>query len=83
VIDWFPIRLSFAVATAATLIALVAGSALAWLLARKNFPGRNLIDALVTLPLVLPPTVLGYYCWSCSAHDRRSAHFWIARLVFD
>src|ERR687892_2058017 len=60
-IDWFPIKLSFAVAGAATLIALVAGSALAWLLARKRFPGRNLIDALVTLPLVLPPTVLGYY----------------------
>jgi molybdate transport system permease protein len=60
-IDWFPIRLSFAVATAATIIALIAGSALAWLLARKNFPGRNLIDSLVTLPLVLPPTVLGYY----------------------
>src|SRR6185295_5434083 len=60
-VDWFPIRLSFAVASAATLIALVAGSALAWLLARKRFPGRNLIDAIVTLPLVLPPTVLGYY----------------------
>jgi molybdate transport system permease protein len=61
VIDWFPIRLSFAVAAAATLIALVAGSALAWLLARKRFPGRNVVDALITLPLVLPPTVLGYY----------------------
>ncbi len=60
-IDWFPIRLSFAVAGAATLIALVAGSALAWLLARKRFPGRNVVDALITLPLVLPPTVLGYY----------------------
>src|ERR1041385_4594914 len=60
-INWFPIRLSFAVATAATLIALIAGSSLAWLLARKRFPGRNLVDALVTLPLVLPPTVLGYY----------------------
>ena len=60
-INWFPIRLSFTVATAATLIALVAGSALAWLLARKRFPGRNLLDALITLPLVLPPTVLGYY----------------------
>ena len=60
-INWFPIRLSFVVATAATLIALIAGSALAWLLARKRFPGRNLVDALVTLPLVLPPTVLGYY----------------------
>ena len=60
-INWFPIRLSFAVATAATLIALIAGSGLAWILARKRFPGRNLVDALVTLPLVLPPTVLGYY----------------------
>src|SRR4026207_772016 len=59
--DWFPIRLSFAVAGAATLIALVAGSGLAWLLARKRFPGRNVLDALITLPLVLPPTVLGYY----------------------
>jgi molybdate transport system permease protein len=60
-IDWFPIRLSFAVATAATVVALIAGSALAWLLARKRFPGRDLIDSLITLPLVLPPTVLGYY----------------------
>ena len=60
-IDWFPIRLSFAVASAATLIALSAGSGLAWLLARKRLPGRNLIDAIITLPLVLPPTVLGYY----------------------
>jgi molybdate transport system permease protein len=60
-IDWFPIRLSFAVATAATLIALIAGSALAWMLARTRFPGRNLLDAVITLPLVLPPTVLGYY----------------------
>ena len=60
-IDWFPIRLSFTVATAATLVALLAGSMLAWLLARKRFPGRNVIDALVTLPLVLPPTVMGYY----------------------
>ena len=60
-IDWFPIKLSFAVASAATLIALVIGSALAWVLARKRFPGRDLIDVIVTLPLVLPPTVLGYY----------------------
>jgi molybdate transport system permease protein len=63
-INWFPIQLSFAVATAATAIALVAGSLLAWVLARKRFPGRNLIDAIVTLPLVLPPTVLGYYLLS-------------------
>jgi len=60
-IDWFPIRLSFVVAGTATLIALVVGASLAWLLARRRFPGRELLDALVTLPLVLPPTVLGYY----------------------
>src|SRR5947209_9802258 len=60
-IDWFPIKLSFLVAGVATLIALVAGSALAWLMARKRFFGRDLLDAIITLPLVLPPTVLGYY----------------------
>jgi molybdate transport system permease protein len=60
-IDWFPIRLSFVVAGTATLVALVIGASLAWLLARRRFPGRELLDALVALPLVLPPTVLGYY----------------------
>lgn len=60
-IDWFPIRLSFVVAATATLVALVVGAGLAWLLARRRFPGRELLDALVALPLVLPPTVLGYY----------------------
>jgi len=59
--DWFPIRLSFQVAILATLIALVAGVAGGWLLARRNFRGRELLDAVLTLPLVLPPTVLGYY----------------------
>lgn len=60
-IDWFPVKLSFMVASVATALALVVGGALAWLLARKRFPGRDILDALITLPLVLPPTVLGYY----------------------
>src|SRR5262245_1609369 len=60
-IDWFPVRLSFQVATLATIIALVSGVAVAYLLARRRLPARELIDSLVTLPLVLPPTVLGYY----------------------
>ncbi len=60
-IDWFPIRLSFLVATAATLVALSMGGGVAWILARRRFPGRDVLDAIVTLPLVLPPTVLGYY----------------------
>src|SRR5262249_43242219 len=60
-IDWFPIRLSFQVAAIATVIALASGVAIGYLLARTRVPGRELIDAIVTLPLVLPPTVLGYY----------------------
>lgn len=60
-IDWFPIKLSFFVAAAATIISVSVGGALAWLLSRRNFPGRDLLDTAVTLPLVLPPTVLGYY----------------------
>jgi molybdate transport system permease protein len=59
--DWEPLKLSFQVATLATLLALGMGLALATLLARGRFPGRDLLDALVTAPLVLPPTVLGYY----------------------
>jgi molybdate transport system permease protein len=61
VIDWFPIKLSLLVASAATVIALVVGAAIALLLARGRFFGRDVIDAVISLPLVLPPTVLGYY----------------------
>jgi len=59
--QWEPLWLSFQVAAVATLIAVVAGVAIATALARWTFPGRELVDALVTLPIVLPPTVLGYY----------------------
>lgn len=60
-IDWFPLWLSLGVAALATLISLLLGIWLAWLLANRNFHGRELLDAIVTLPLALPPTVLGYY----------------------
>lgn len=60
-IDWFPLWLSLEVATLATVLSLCLGTWLAWLLANKEFPGKDLLDALTTLPLALPPTVLGYY----------------------
>jgi molybdate transport system permease protein len=60
-IDWTPLRLSFFVALAATAIALAIGLPCAWLLARRQFRGRTVLEALGSLPLVLPPTVLGYY----------------------
>ncbi len=59
--DWFPLWLSLRVATLATLISAMVGLPLAWWLAHGKFRGKGLLDALVTLPLVLPPTVLGYY----------------------
>jgi molybdate transport system permease protein len=60
-IDWFPLWLSLRVATISTAVALVVGLWLAWLLANRTFRGKEVLDAAVTLPLVLPPTVLGYY----------------------
>jgi molybdate transport system permease protein len=58
---WHPLLLSFEVAFIATAIAAVAGVALGALLALRRFPGRELVDVLVTSPLLVPPTVLGYY----------------------
>lgn len=59
--NWQPLVLSFEVASAATLLAAILGVALAGLMARARFPGSDLVDALITAPMVLPPTVLGYY----------------------
>ncbi|NJP53858.1 molybdate ABC transporter permease subunit [Streptomyces sp. SBST2-5] len=56
---WQALQLSLICATAATAVSLVVGVPLAWLLARVEFPGRGLVRALVTLPLVLPPVVGG------------------------
>jgi molybdate transport system permease protein len=60
-VDLFPVWLSLRVSLTATALTLVTGVPLAWLLARRRFPGRQLLEAAVVLPLVLPPTVLGYY----------------------
>src|SRR4029434_1742617 len=59
--DWFPVLLSLRVSLLATLLTIGVGVPLAWLLARKRFPGREIVSALLLTPLVLPPTVLGYY----------------------
>jgi molybdate transport system permease protein len=59
--DWFPVGLSLRVALLATVITAVIGVPLAWVMARRQFPGRDLVSATLLTPLVLPPTVLGYY----------------------
>lgn len=60
-IDWFPLWLSLRVASMATVFVLTLGTFFAYLLSHKKFRGKNLLESLITLPLVLPPTVLGYY----------------------
>ena len=59
--DFFPLWLSLKVSVTATILTVATGLPLAWVLALKRFPGRDLAEAVVVLPLVLPPTVLGYY----------------------
>src|SRR5919108_5219416 len=58
--EWIAIRLSLKIALVATAVALPFGIAIAWLLARKDFWGKALLDGLVHMPLVLPPVVTGY-----------------------
>ena len=58
--EWTAILLSLRIAIVATMVALPFGIAVAWLLARKDFWGKSLVDGIIHLPLVLPPVVTGY-----------------------
>jgi molybdate transport system permease protein len=58
--DAAPLALTLRVAFFATGLALVFGVALGWLFSRTRLPGRSLLEALCMLPLVLPPTVIGF-----------------------
>jgi molybdate transport system permease protein len=58
--EWAAIELSFRVAVVAALASLPFGVAIAWLLARGTFRGKTVVDAVVHLPLVMPPVVTGY-----------------------
>ncbi len=60
-IDWFPLWLSLRVSAIATVLAVVFGVALAYLLAKWQSRWTSVVEAVFTLPIVLPPTVLGYY----------------------
>ena len=60
-IDLFPLYLTLKVSIFATFFSIIIGLCLAWLMARKDFFGKGILDAVVMQPLVIPPTVLGYY----------------------
>ena len=57
----FSIRLSLQVAVVSTALIVLTGLPVAYFLARRDFRGKELLDVLFTIPLVLPPTVTGYY----------------------
>jgi|GEM_PF-301267 len=61
IFPWSALRISLQVTAVATIAIALLGVALALLLARKRFRGKLLLETLITLPLVLPPSVLGYY----------------------
>jgi molybdate transport system permease protein len=60
-VDLFPLWLSIGVSLVATVATVMIGMPIAWLLAKRSFPGRELLGSVVVVPLVLPPTVVGYY----------------------
>ncbi len=59
--DWVALGLSLRLAAVTVVLLLLVGTPLAWWLARTSWRGRFLVEAVVALPLVLPPTVLGFY----------------------
>jgi molybdate transport system permease protein len=74
--DWFPLWLSLRVAIVATVLAGTTGIAIAYLLSKARLRGRGLIEAIVTLPIVLPPTVLGYYLLTNLGVHSQAGHAW-------
>lgn len=58
--DWFPVLLSIRVALIAVTVVLITGLPLSRLLSRLEFPGKDVLESLITLPMVLPPSVIGY-----------------------
>lgn len=58
---WSPLRLSIQVSLISTILVAITGAALGYLFSRRNFFAKDFIDAALTLPMVLPPTVTGYY----------------------
>ena len=75
---WSPVRLTIELATITTLLLLLIGTPIAWWLARSRFRGKEIIAAIVAMPLVLPPTVLGFYLLVALGPDGPGG--WVAGL---
>ncbi|MCB1787233.1 MAG: molybdate ABC transporter permease subunit [Chromatiaceae bacterium] len=75
---WSPVRLTLALASITTLVLLVVGTPIAWWLARSRSMWKEVVATVVALPLVLPPTVLGFYLLIALGPDGPGG--WIAGL---
>ena len=75
--DLMAIRLTLELASITTLILLIIGTPLAWWLAHTHWRGKALLEAVVALPLVLPPTVLGFYLLLAFAPTSPFGRFWL------
>jgi molybdate transport system permease protein len=89
---WSPVRLTLELATVTTVVLLLVGTPIAWWLARSRARWKEAVAAVVALPLVLPPTVLGFYLllalgpngpggWIAGFYGARSLAFTFAGLV--
>jgi molybdate transport system permease protein len=75
---WPPIRLTLLLASTTTILLLIIGTPIAWWLARSRSRGKEVVAAIVALPLVLPPTVLGFYLLLALGPNGPGG--WVARL---
>lgn len=75
--DWSPLAISVKVSLTATLIVFVVGIPVAWLISRLRRGPRSLAQGLVSLPMVLPPTLVGYYLLVGLGNRSVFGHFWI------
>jgi molybdate transport system permease protein len=86
VIDWQAVWLTVRLAAATTIVLLAVGVPIAWWLARSRAPWRPVVEAVIALPLVLPPTVLGFYLLLAMGPEGPLGMLWAGatggRLVF-
>ena len=80
--SWQPLLLTLQVAALASLFIVVIGLACAWLLARYQFRGKSLLEFLVLIPLVIPPSVLGFYLLQLFGRDGLFATIFHIDLLF-
>jgi molybdate transport system permease protein len=80
--NWHAVTLSLQVTAVATLLLFVIGLALAYLLARRRVPGQIVLETLINLPLVLPPSVIGYYLLLSLGRGSPLVEWLDLRLVF-